>query len=56
MVVFRIQQEICAHNCHTNSDNDQDNKYKKHKTIDIVDLRNNKNQGQQPNTNVKHII
>lgn len=38
MVVLGIQQEIRAHNCHTNGDDDENNKYKKHKTIDIVNL------------------
>lgn len=37
-VVFGVEQEVSAHNCHTNGDNDQDENDEKHKSIDVVDL------------------
>lgn len=37
-IVFRIQQEVSANNCHTYSDNSKNKENKEHETIDIVDF------------------
>lgn len=37
-IVLRIQQEVCAHDGHTDSHNAQDDQHQHHEAIDIVDL------------------
>lgn len=37
-VVLGIQQEICAHNCHTYGHNDHDDGDQQHESVDVVDF------------------
>ena len=39
MIVLGIQQEICPHNGHTDSNDNQNQKYKEHETVNIVHLQ-----------------
>lgn len=37
-VVFRIQQEVCAHNGHAHGDHSQDAEHQQHEAVDVVDF------------------
>lgn len=37
-VVFRIQQEIRADDCHTDGDSDENEKYQQHEAVHVVNL------------------
>lgn len=37
-VILCIEQEVCADDCHTNCDCDENKEYEKHKSVDVVNL------------------